>query len=72
MTDTANSTALISVSVVFAVQFHLKRFRYDASTGDMGKVNSRFDFPVHLDVAPWLSEPGGGSAGADAAGYSLR
>jgi hypothetical protein len=68
-----------------ALQFHLKRFRYDMQTGDMGKVNSRFEFPKQLDVSRWLSQPGDGgdkaaSGGGDGAvagsgkpfNYSLR
>ncbi|KAG5176375.1 hypothetical protein JKP88DRAFT_265408 [Tribonema minus] len=56
------------------IQFHLKRFRYDMNTGDMGKVNSRFEFPETLDVSPWVSEPGGEACSNPAAAplnYSL-
>ena len=33
--------------------FHLKRFDYDVMTGQRSKINSRFEFPREIDMAPY-------------------
>ncbi|KAG5184414.1 hypothetical protein JKP88DRAFT_146118, partial [Tribonema minus] len=35
---------------------HLKRFEYDMASGNMVKVNDRYEFPFQLDVDPYLAE----------------
>ncbi len=35
---------------------HLKRFEYNLHTGNMIKVNQRFEFPTTLDLEPYLAE----------------
>ena len=32
------------------LHLHLKRFEYDMMTGNMIKVNDRYEFPLHLDL----------------------
>ncbi|CAN0350291.1 unnamed protein product, partial [Ectocarpus sp. 13 AM-2016] len=39
------------------LQFHLKRFEYDPYQGDLVKIHDRFEFPMELDMSPWVTPP---------------
>ena len=42
--------------MLFCEQFHLKRFQYDAATGELIKVNGCLSYPAQLDMAPYFQD----------------
>jgi ubiquitin carboxyl-terminal hydrolase 7 len=57
------------VSLPPVLQFHFKRFAYDASTGGMRKINDRFEFPTVLDMRKWVT---GNQLDTSSTTYALR
>jgi ubiquitin C-terminal hydrolase len=56
------------------LQFHFKRFAYDASTGGMRKINDHFEFPTFefptvLDMRKWVT---GNQLDTSSTTYALR
>ena len=43
------------------LHLHLKRFEYDMMTGQLIKVNDRYEFPLHLDLDKFVEDGGDGN-----------